>query len=36
MLLGHTELRVTSDLYAHLVKQTAAKAAHRMDAVLKA
>ena len=27
MLLGHSELRVTSDLYAHLQKQTAAKAA---------
>jgi integrase len=34
MLLGHSELRVTADLYAHLVKQTAAKAARRMDAVL--
>ncbi len=36
MLLGHSELRVTSDLYAHLAKQTAAKAAHHMDAVFKA
>ena len=34
MLLGHSELRVTADLYTHLVKQTAAKAATRMDAVL--
>ena len=34
MLLGHSELRVTADLYAHLVKQTAAKAARRMDALL--
>lgn len=34
MLLGHSELRVTADLYSHLQKQTAARAAHRMDAVL--
>ena len=34
MLLGHFELRATADLYTHLVKQTAAKAARRMDAVL--
>ena len=34
MLLGHSELRVTRDFYAHLPKQTAAKAARRMDAVL--
>jgi integrase len=34
MLLGHSELRVTADLYSHLQKQTAAKAARRMDAVL--
>lgn len=34
MLLGHSELRVTMDFYAHLQKQTAAKAARRMDAVL--
>ena len=33
MLLGHSELRVTADLYSHLQKQTAAKAAKRMDAV---
>jgi len=33
-LLGHSELRVTADLYAHLQKQTAAKAARLMDAVL--
>ncbi|HUE89212.1 MAG TPA: tyrosine-type recombinase/integrase [Vicinamibacterales bacterium] len=36
MLLGHSELRVTADLYSHLQKQTAAKAARRMDAVLGA
>jgi integrase len=35
MLLGHSELRVTADLYSHLQKQTAAKAATRMDALLK-
>lgn len=34
MLLGHSELRVTLDFYAHLQKQTAAKAARHMDAVL--
>lgn len=34
MLLGHSELRVTADLYSHLQKQTAAKAAHHMDTVL--
>jgi len=34
MLLDHSELRVTADLYTHLVKQTAEKAAQRMDAVL--
>jgi integrase len=34
MLLGHSELRVTADLYTHLVKQTASKAARHMDAVL--
>ena len=28
------ELRVTADPYSHLQKQTAAKAARRMDAVL--
>jgi len=33
-LLGHSELRVTADLYAHLQKQTAAKAARHMDAML--
>jgi integrase len=35
MLLGHSELRVTADLYSHLQQQTAARAAKRMDAVLK-
>jgi site-specific recombinase XerD len=34
MLLGHSELRVTSDFYSHLQKGTAAKAARIMDAVL--
>jgi integrase len=36
MLLGHSELRVTMDFYAHLQKQTAAKAATLMDALLAA
>jgi integrase len=35
MLLGRSELRVTADLYSHLQQQTAAKAARRMDVVLK-
>jgi integrase len=34
MLLGHSELRVTADLYTHLVKQTAAKAGRHTDTVL--
>jgi len=34
-LLGHSEMRVTADLYAHLQKQTAAKAARHMDALLR-
>jgi integrase len=34
MLLGHSELRVTADLYSHLQKQTAARAAQHMDALL--
>jgi integrase len=34
MLLGHSELRVTLDIYAHLQRQTAAKAARHMDAIL--
>jgi integrase len=34
--LGHSELRVTADLYSHLQKQTAAKAATIMDVVLGA
>jgi integrase len=34
MLLGHSELRVTADLYSHLQKQTAAKAARHMDRLL--
>jgi integrase len=35
MLLGHSELRVTADLYSHLQQQTAAKAARHMDAMRK-
>jgi integrase len=34
MLLGHSELRVTADLYSHLQQQTAARAARHMDAML--
>ena len=34
MLLGHSELRVTADLYSHLQQQTAATAARHMDSVL--
>ena len=34
MLLGHSELRVTADLYGRLKQQTAARAAKHMDAVL--
>jgi integrase len=34
MLLGHSELRVSADLYSHLQQQTAATAARHMDAVL--
>jgi hypothetical protein len=34
MLLAHSELRVTPDLYSHLVKQTAAKAARHLDTAL--
>ena len=34
MLLGHSEMRVTMDFYAHLQQQTAAKAARQMDAIL--
>lgn len=33
-LLGHSEIRITADLYGHLVKQTAAVAAKHMDALL--
>ena len=33
MLLGHSELRVTADLYGHLQQQTAARAAKHMDAM---
>ena len=35
-LLGHSQIRLTADLYGHLVKQTATKATRVMDAVLKA
>jgi site-specific recombinase XerD len=31
ILLGHSELRVTADIYSHLQKQTAARPAQRMD-----
>lgn len=34
-LLGHSELRVTADIYGHLQKQTATKAAAMMDAILE-
>jgi integrase len=34
LLLGHSASRITADLYTHLVKQTSAKAARYMDAVL--
>ena len=33
-LLGHSEIRVTADLYSHLQKQTAAKAARMMEGLL--
>jgi integrase len=33
-LLGHSEIRLTADLYSHLQKETAAKAARVMDAIL--
>lgn len=33
-LLGHSELRLTSDVYGHLQRETAARAAERMDRVL--
>jgi len=35
-LLGHSEVRLTADLYAHLQKQTATTAARLMDAILGA
>jgi integrase len=34
LLLGHSASRITADLYTHLVRQTSAKAARYMDAVL--
>lgn len=34
-LLGHSEVRLTADLYSHLVKQTAAKAARVMDGIFR-
>jgi integrase len=33
-LLGHSEVRLTADLYGHLLRPTAAKAATAMDRVL--
>jgi integrase len=33
-LLGHSEIRVTADLYAHLLNPTAAKAARIMNGLL--
>jgi len=33
-LLGYSKLRLTADLYSHLVKPTGAKAARLMDAIL--
>jgi integrase len=36
MLLGHSELRVTADLYTHLQAQTAATAASHMNTLLSA
>lgn len=33
-LLGHSELRLTADLYGHLQQQTAARAAQHLDRVL--
>jgi len=33
-LLGHSDIRITGNLYTHLVQQTAMKAARVMDAVL--
>ena len=33
-LLGHSEVRLTGDLYGHLMKQTATKAARVMDGIL--
>ncbi|MEO5896958.1 MAG: tyrosine-type recombinase/integrase [Vicinamibacterales bacterium] len=33
MLLGHSEVRVTADLYSHLQKQTAAKTAQHMESM---
>ena len=33
-LLGHSELRLTADLYGHLQQQTAARAAQYLDRVL--
>jgi integrase len=33
-LLGHSDIRITGNLYTHLLQQTATKAAKVMDAVL--
>ena len=35
VLLGQSEVRVTADLWAHLQKQTSAKVARHMDAMLR-
>ena len=34
-LLGHSEIRITADFYAHLVEQTAARAAVKMEGILE-
>jgi len=33
-LIGHADIRITGNLYTHLVQETATKAARVMDAVL--
>jgi integrase len=35
LLLGHSDIRITGSLYAHLQQTTAAKAARHMDALLR-
>ena len=34
MLLGHSEIRLTADTYAHLQRETASRAAQLMDVML--